>query len=103
MQPLERPRILGRSDGSGRYRLEVGPKRDDEAVTSVDGRLDPWLKWSNRATGFGEPPSDLDFELCACLVRYVRDPNKNVTRQQARNDAVRFMKNDRVIDPQVKR
>jgi hypothetical protein len=68
---------------------------------SVDGRLHPWIKWSNRATVFGEPPSDLDFELSDCLVRDVRDPHKNVTRQQARSDAVRFVKNDHVIDPQA--
>ena len=85
------------------YRLVVGPQRDRKPVTHVHARLHPRLKLSHRAIGFGEPPSDLDFELCAGLMRYMRDPSKNVTRQQAHSEPVRVVKNDRVIDPQVKR
>jgi len=96
-------RILGWRDISRRYRLVVAPKRDDEAVTHVDARLYPRIECSHRAIGFGKPPSDLDFELCACLMRHVRDPNKNVTRQQAHSEPVRVVKNDRVIGPKAKR
>jgi hypothetical protein len=103
VQPLERLRILGWRNILRRYRLVVGPQRDDEAVTHVDARLHPRLKCSHRAIGFSKPPSNLDFELCACLMRHVRDPSKNVTRQQAHSEPVRVVQNDRVIDPQVKR
>jgi hypothetical protein len=103
VQPLERLRILGWRDVSMGYGLVVGPQRDHEAVTHVDARLHPRLKFSHRTIGFGEPPSDLDFELCACLMRYMGDPSKNVTRQQAQSEPVRVLKNDPVIDPQVKR
>ena len=103
MQPLKRLRVLGWGDVSRRYRLVVGPQRDHEAVTHVDARLHARLKRSHRALGFGEPPRDLDFELCACLLRHVRDPRKNVTRQEAHSEPVRVVKNDRVIDSQAKR
>ena len=103
VQPLERLRILGRRDISRRYGLVVGPERDDEAVTHVAARLHPRIECSHRAIGFGKPPSDLDFELSARLMRHMRDPNKNVTRQQAHSETVRFVKHDRVIGPQVER
>jgi hypothetical protein len=80
MQPLERLRVLGWSDLSRRYRLVVSPQRDYEAVTHIDSRLHSRLKRSDRTISFGEPPSDLDFELCTCLMRHIRDPSKNVTR-----------------------
>ena len=103
MLPLERLRILGWRDVSRRHRLVVGPQRDREAVTHVDARLHPRLKLCHRAAGFGEPPTDLDFELSACLMRYRRHPSENVTRSQAHGDAVRVVNNNCVIDPQVKR
>ena len=103
MQPLERLRVLGRRDLSRRYRLVVGPQRDREGVTRIDARLHPRLKLSDRAIGFGEPPSDLDFERGTCLMRYRRDPSKSVTRQQAYGEPVRVVKNNGVIDPQVQR
>ena len=103
MQPLERLRVLGWRDVSRRHRLVVGPQRDHEAVTHVDARLHPRLERGHWAIGFGEPPSDLDFELGACLMRYMRDPSKNVTRQQAHSESVRVVKNNRVIDRQVER
>ena len=81
----------------------VGPQRDREAVTHVDAGLHPRLKGSDRAVTFGEPPRDLDFELGACLMRYMRDSSESVTRQQPYSEPVRIVKNDRVIDPQVKR
>jgi hypothetical protein len=102
MQLLERLRILGWRDVSRWHRLVVGPQRDREAVTHVDARLHPRLKLGHGASGVGEPPSDLDFELGAWLMRYMRDPSKNVTRQQAHSEPVRVMKDNRVIDPQVK-
>jgi hypothetical protein len=103
VQPLERVRIRGWRDASMGYRLVVGPQRDREAVTYVYARLHPRLKLSHRAVGFGEPPSDLDFEICARLMRHMRDSSKNVTRQEANSQPVRVVKNDPVIDPQVKR
>jgi len=103
MQPLERLRILVWPDVSRRQRLVVGPQRDCEAVTYVDARLHPRLKLSHRAVGLGEPPSDLDFELGAYLMRHMRDPSKNVTRQQAHSETVRVLEHNRVIDSQVKR
>jgi len=102
MQPLERLGILGWRDVSRRHRLVVGPQGDREAVTQVDARLHPRLKLSHRALGFGEPPSDLDLELGTRLTRYMRHPSQNVTRQQAHSEPVRVVKNNRVIDPQVK-
>jgi hypothetical protein len=33
----------------------------------------------------------------------MRDPSKNVTRQQAHSEPVRVVEDNRVIDPQVKR
>ena len=83
MQPLERLRILGWRDVSRRHRLVVGPQRDREAVTHVDARLHARLKLSHRAIGFGEPPSDLDLELGARLMRYIALP------EQERHTAVR--------------
>ena len=105
VQPRERLCILGWSNVLRRYRLVVGPKRDGKAVSPVDLRIDPRLKRCNWAIGFGESPSYLDFELCfaSCRMRHARDPSKNVTRQQAYREPVRVVKNDRVIDPQVKR
>ena len=49
-----------------------------------------------------EPPSKLDFERCARLVRDVRDTGNNVTRQQAQNEPVRVVKHDRVLGRQAK-
>ena len=98
MVPLECLRILGWRDVSRRHRLVVGPQRDREAVTHVDARLHPRFERFHRAARFGKPPTDLDFELSAGLMRYRRHPSKNVTRGQAHGDAVRVMDNDRIID-----
>ena len=103
MQPLERLRLLRWRNVSRRCRLVVDPQRDHEAVTHVDARLHSRLKRSHRAIGFGEPPSNLNFELCACLTRHVRNPSKNITRQETHSEPVRGVKNDRVIDSQIKR
>jgi hypothetical protein len=98
MVPLERLRILGWRDVLRRLRLVVGPQRDREAVTHVDARLHPRFKLFHRAARFGEPPSDLDFELSACLMRQRRHPSENVTRGQAHRDAVRVVDDDSIID-----
>ena len=103
MQPLERVRVVGWRDLSRRHRFVVGPQGDHEAVTHVDARLDSRLKRSHRALGFREPLSKLDLELCARLIRHGRDPGDDVTRQQAQDEPVRVLKNDRVVDRQVKR
>ncbi len=67
--------------------------------------MDVWLhsrlKSSHRAPGFREPLSKLDFELCD-LMRYGCNPGQNVTGQQTQSELVRVMKNDRVVDGQVK-
>jgi hypothetical protein len=101
MQPLERLRILGWRDVFRRHTLVVCPQGDREAVTHVDARLHPRVKLAHWAVGLGELPSDVDFELGTCLVRYMRDPSKNVTRKQAHSEPVRVAKNNRVSDPHV--
>jgi hypothetical protein len=51
----------------------------------------------------GEPPSDLNLELGARLMRYRGYPSKNVTRQEAHSDAIRVVNNNCVIDQEAKR
>ncbi len=68
----------------------------------VDARRHSRLKSSHGALGFGEPLSKIDFELCD-LMRRKCDSGKDVTRQQAHSQPVRVVKNDRVVDCQVKR
>ncbi len=102
MEPLERIGVAGWGDLSRRHRFVVGPQRDHEAVTLVDAGLHSRLKSSHRALGSGEPLSKVDFELCH-LMRYMCDPGKDVTGQQAQSELVRVVKNDRVVDCQVKR
>ena len=103
MESLERVCVLGWRDLSRRHRFVVGPQRDHEAVMHVDLRLHSRVECGDRALGLREPPSKLDFERCARLMRYVRDTGNDVTRQQAQNEPVRVVKNDRVIGRQVKR
>ncbi|GHO79863.1 hypothetical protein KSD_76340 [Ktedonobacter sp. SOSP1-85] len=81
MQPLQNLRILGWCDVMRRHRLVVFPQRDREAATHVDARLHARLRLSYRTIGLGEPPSDLNLELGARLMRYIGYPSKNVTRQ----------------------
>jgi len=81
----------------------VRPERDREAVTHIDPRLDPRLRLSYGAIGFGESPSDLEFELRAGMMREVGDASQDITGQQADSESVRVVKNNRVVDPEVKR
>ena len=69
MVPLKGPRILGWRDVLRRHRLVVGPQGDREAVTHVDARLHPRFRLFHRAARLSESPTNLDFELSACLVR----------------------------------
>ena len=75
VQPLKRLRVLGWCDVPVGHRLVVGPQCDDEAVAHVDARLHPRIERSYGAIGFGEPTSDLDFELCASPPLDTRDPS----------------------------
>ncbi len=75
VQPLKCLRIVSGCDVTGGYRPVVGPQCDDEPVTHVDARLHPRIERSHGAIGFGEPTSDLDFELCTSLAVHVRDPS----------------------------
>ena len=68
----------------------------------VDARLHSRLQSSHRALGFGEPLRKVDFELRG-LVRDRCDSGKDVTGQQSQSEPVRVVKNDRVVDRQVKR
>jgi hypothetical protein len=102
MKPRERVCVLGRRGLSSRRRLVVGPERDREAVTHVDTWLHSWLEGNGGASGCCEPLRKLDFEL-GHLLTNTGDPRNDVTRQQAQRELVRVLKNDRVIDPQVKR
>ncbi len=101
VQPLERLRILGWFDVTVGNRLVVRPQCDHEAVTHVDARLHPRIERSYGAVGFGEPTSDLDFELCGPPPLRVRDPSENVTRPQAQSEPVRVVENDCVIDSEA--
>ncbi|HUY46061.1 MAG TPA: hypothetical protein VMV92_10090, partial [Streptosporangiaceae bacterium] len=49
-----------------------------------------------------EPLGKLDLELCGLMLCRC-DSGKDVTRQQAHSEPVRIVKNDRVVDGQVKR
>ena len=69
----------------------------------IDLRRDPPVECGDWARGLREPPSKLDFERCARLMRDVRDTGNAVTRQQAQNEPIRVVKNDRIIGRQVKR
>jgi hypothetical protein len=44
-------------------RFVVGPQRDHEAISLIGTRVHSRLKGTHRAPGFGEPLSELDFEL----------------------------------------
>jgi hypothetical protein len=101
VQPFEGLRIIGWCDVSVGHRLVVAPQGDHEAVTQVDARRRPRIERGYRTIGFGEPTSDLDFELCASLALDVRDPSENVARPQANSEPVRVVENDGVIDPQI--
>ena len=101
MQPFEPIGVVGRRKRGMCHRFVESPQRDHEAVTLVDARLHSWLKSSHRALGLGEPLSKLDFEL-RDLMRYMGHPGQDVTRQQTQSEFVRVMKNDRVVDSQVK-
>src|SRR5215472_8335697 len=87
MQPLQNLRILRWCDGTRRHRFVVFPQRDREAATYVDARLHARLRLSYRTLGLGEPPSDLNLERGARLMRSIVDTSKNVTRQEAHSDA----------------
>ena len=64
----------------------------------IDAGLHPRLELGHRATGFGQTASNLYFELGAGMVRWRRDPSKNVARDQAHDDAVGVVDNIRAID-----
>jgi hypothetical protein len=102
VQPFKRVRVFSWCDVTAGRRLVVGPECDDEAVAHVGARLHARIERSYGALGFGEPTSDLDFELCASPALQVRDPSQNVTRPQPQSDPVRVVENDRVIDRQIK-
>jgi hypothetical protein len=102
MQSLERIRVVGWQDGPRGYRFVVDPQRDDEASALVDARLYPGIQRAHRALGFGEPLGEIDLELGG-LMHGRRDSGNDVTRQQAHSEPVRIVKNDGVVDVQVKR
>ena len=79
----------------------VGPQRDHEAITLIDTWVHSRLESSHRAPGLGEPLSKPDLEL-RDLMRYGCHPGQHVTGQQTQSELVRVMKNDRVVDGQVK-
>jgi hypothetical protein len=97
VQPLECARVVGWRDVSGRRRFVVGPQRDHEAVTLIGARRHSRIEGGDRALGFGEPLSKLDFEPCN-LTPCMRHAGKDVTREQAQRELVRVLKNDGVAD-----
>jgi hypothetical protein len=68
----------------------------------VDTWLHSWLKGNGGGSGGCEPLRKVDFEF-GHLLATMGDPSNDVTRQQAQRELVRVLKNDYVIDPQVKR
>ena len=63
--------------------------------------LDSRLKSTHRALGFGEPLSKIDLELCGPM-RSRCHPGQDVTRQQTQSEPVRVVKQDRVVNSQIK-
>src|SRR5262245_17978414 len=86
MQPRHHLSILRWCDVTRRHRLVVFPQRDREAATHVDARLHARLRLSYRTIGLGEPPSNLNLELGARLMRSIGYPSKNVTGQEAHSN-----------------
>ena len=103
MQPLERIRVVGGRDRSGRHGFVVGPQVHHEAVTRVDTRLDSRLERSHRTSGLHEPLGKLNLERCARPMGDGRDPGDDVARHQPHGEAVRVLEDDRVVDGQVER
>jgi hypothetical protein len=62
-------RIRGWRDVLRRHRLIVGPQCDRKAITHVDARLHTRFRLLHRAARLCESPTNLDFELSACLMR----------------------------------
>ena len=99
MEPDQCVRIVGRLDVRGwSPRLVVGPERDWVPVTHVDAGLDPRVKFTDRAIGFGEKSSNLDFEPEAGFVCWRPDSSKHTARDHVDGDAVRVVNDDRVVD-----
>jgi hypothetical protein len=89
------------ADLSRCHGLVVGPQRDHEAITLIDAWLHSRLKSSHRTLRFREPLSKIDLELCD-LTRHRCNPRQNITEQQRQSELVRVIKNDHVVDRQVK-
>ena len=81
MEPCECVRIVGRRKVCGHAqlfvrhragrlssaRLVVGPQREREPVTYMNGGFRPRIELTHRAVGFGETTRDLCLERQACL------------------------------------
>ena len=96
-------RVVGWRDLATFHWLVVGPEVHYEAVTHVDAWLDSRRKRSHRAVGFREPLRKLNLEFCTRLELHGRDPGDDIARHQPKHEPVRVLKNDRVVDSQVKR
>jgi hypothetical protein len=69
----------------------------------VDTRLHPGRKLSHRAASFRQAAGNLDFEVVGPITGGRPDPNQNVTRRQAHDDAVRVMDNNGTGDSKAQR
>jgi hypothetical protein len=103
MKALERMRVVGWRDVLRWHRSVVGPQVQYEAVTHVDAWLDARIKRSNRAVGLREPSGKLNLEICARSIGDGRDSGDDVARHEPKDEPVRVLKNDRVVDCQVER
>jgi hypothetical protein len=101
MEARQRMCILGRRNLAWRYGRVIRPERNCEAIMDVDVRRDSRVERGDWTLGLYEPPSKLNFKLCAALMRYMRNSGNNVARQQAHHQPVRVLKNDCLISCQA--
>ena len=68
----------------------------------MDTRLHPRIEYTHRATGLRQGPSDLEFKLSSYLATtgavFIRNPGKNITRQQSHGDPDRVVDDNGIID-----
>ena len=69
----------------------------------MDTRLHPRLRSGHGATGFGEPASNIEFQVVMVLMREQRNPRENIARGQANGDTVRVVDNGRILDTKAQR
>jgi hypothetical protein len=64
----------------------------------VDASVHPRIEGADRTTVHSQAPRDLDFEFGNRLVRFVRNADKHVARQQSHGDPVRAVDQRGIIN-----